>query len=272
MQQPLYGVSRPNYQGLPTWHEEPGYEDWIIKREQLASIYYQDPGFEGGRHFQHYAQQGEHTANHYNRWSAGEKITRHELNDQKRPAKVNKVTPKQVDIDIDLNQNESKVSRRSSVKRRVDKKKLNKENKTDEKISEFDLDTLIQDPEPCEELSMWSCRRCTLDNDLQEKVCGACGGSRLCSIGDIDIPRMFRCDKVEEMIEQAEKRNMEINKERENNLLFIENKRLSKIEDDDDDDDTEEEGEMYKLLEWIDSRSLFALVTYVIIFIFMFNY
>ena len=66
------------------------------------------------------------------------------------------------------------------------------------------------------------------------KICGACGGSRLCSIGDIDIPRMFRCDKVEEMIEQAEKRNRELNKERESNLLFIANKRLSRKDNDDD--------------------------------------
>lgn len=272
MQQPIYGVSRPNYQGLPTWHEEPGYEDWIIKREQLASIYYQDPGFEEGRQFQHYAQRVEQDTHPYNRRTIEQKFSRHDVNDQKGSSKVNKGTSKQVDID--RNQNESKVTRRNSVKRRVDTKKLNKENNTDEKISEFNLDTLVKDPEPYEELSMWSCRKCTLDNDLQEKVCGACGGSRLCSIGDIDIPRMFRCDKVEEMIEQEEKRNREFNKERESNLLFIENKRLSKIDDDndDDDDDTEEGGEMYKLLEWIDSKSVFALVMYVTIFIFMFNY
>jgi len=35
-------------------------------------------------------------------------------------------------------------------------------------------------------LSMWSCRRCTLENPLQEATCLACGGSRLCSIGDIE--------------------------------------------------------------------------------------
>jgi len=40
----------------------------------------------------------------------------------------------------------------------------------------------------CEEtgLSMWSCRRCTLENALQEATCLACGGSRLSSIGDIE--------------------------------------------------------------------------------------
>jgi len=38
-------------------------------------------------------------------------------------------------------------------------------------------------------LSMWSCRRCTLENPLQEAVCLACGGSRLSSIGDIEVPR-----------------------------------------------------------------------------------
>lgn len=38
------------------------------------------------------------------------------------------------------------------------------------------------------ELSMWSCRRCTLENPLQETTCLACGGSRLCSIGEIEPP------------------------------------------------------------------------------------
>lgn len=35
---------------------------------------------------------------------------------------------------------------------------------------------------------MWSCRRCTLENPLQETTCLACGGSRLCSIGEIEPP------------------------------------------------------------------------------------
>merc|ERR1719361_3123157 len=42
-----------------------------------------------------------------------------------------------------------------------------------------------QEEEPAA-LSMWSCRRCTLENPLQEATCLACGGSRLCSIGDIE--------------------------------------------------------------------------------------
>ena len=39
-------------------------------------------------------------------------------------------------------------------------------------------------------LSKWSCRKCTLENPLQEAVCLACGGSRLSSIGDIEVPRI----------------------------------------------------------------------------------
>ena len=54
-------------------------------------------------------------------------------------------------------------------------------------------------------LSMWSCRKCTLDNPLQDKVCAACGGSRLSSIGDIDIPRMLKCETVLKMIQEVEK-------------------------------------------------------------------
>ena len=26
--------------GLPTWYEDPGYEEWVIKREHLARLYY----------------------------------------------------------------------------------------------------------------------------------------------------------------------------------------------------------------------------------------
>merc|ERR1719429_85734 len=44
-----------------------------------------------------------------------------------------------------------------------------------------------QEEEPAA-LSMWSCRRCTLENPLHEATCLACGGSRLCSIGDIEPP------------------------------------------------------------------------------------
>ena len=36
-------------------------------------------------------------------------------------------------------------------------------------------------------LSMWACCKCTLENPLQETCCQACGGSRLCSIGDIQV-------------------------------------------------------------------------------------
>merc|ERR1719348_2905044 len=37
----LYGVPRGEVV-LPTWYEDPGYEDWVSKREQLASLYYRN--------------------------------------------------------------------------------------------------------------------------------------------------------------------------------------------------------------------------------------
>lgn len=58
-------------------------------------------------------------------------------------------------------------------------------------------------------LSMWSCRRCTLENPLQEAVCLACGGSRLSSIGDIEVPKtveprnlvnLIRVEEEEEVV------------------------------------------------------------------------
>ena len=71
-------------------------------------------------------------------------------------------------------------------------------------------------------ISMWSCRRCTLDNPLQEAVCGACGGSRLSSIGDIDVPKLFTCQEVADMIDKVEKHDEDYQDN------FSVNKRLSK--------------------------------------------
>ena len=132
---------------------------------------------------------------------------RQKFHEQRRHANPSKKTSKTVDN----NQNVQKLTRRNSTKQTVDKKKMKKETKEKKEMprtfSVSDLYTHKKaDIDPSEELSMWSCRKCTLDNPLQEKVCAACGGSRLCSIGDIDIPRMFRCDKVVEMIEEVEKK------------------------------------------------------------------
>ena len=98
---------------------------------------------------------------------------------------------------------------------------------------------------------MWSCRRCTLDNYLQEEVCGACGGSRLSSIGDIDIPRMFECQEVMEMIQKVEK-HPDVN-----NDQFKVNKRLSKIIDDNESEKVE------KLINYTANRKVVWIVVFI---------
>jgi len=66
-------------------------------------------------------------------------------------------------------------------------------------------------------LSKWSCRKCTLENPLQEAVCMACGGSRLSSIGDIEVPRIVEPKNLvnlikdefdEELIEDEDNNNV----------------------------------------------------------------
>ena len=51
-------------------------------------------------------------------------------------------------------------------------------------------------------LSKWSCRKCTLENPLQEAVCMACGGSRLSSIGDIEVPRIVEPKNLVNLIKE----------------------------------------------------------------------
>ena len=53
-------------------------------------------------------------------------------------------------------------------------------------------------------LSKWSCRRCTLENPLQEAVCLACGGSRLSSIGDIEVPKIVEPKNLVNLIREEE--------------------------------------------------------------------
>ena len=51
-------------------------------------------------------------------------------------------------------------------------------------------------------LSKWSCRKCTLENPLQEAVCMACGGSRLSSIGDIEVPKIVEPKNLVNLIKE----------------------------------------------------------------------
>ena len=61
-------------------------------------------------------------------------------------------------------------------------------------------------------LSKWSCRKCTLENPLQEAVCLACGGSRLSSIGDIEVPRIVEPKNLVNLIrDDADEEILDIN-------------------------------------------------------------
>lgn len=71
-------------------------------------------------------------------------------------------------------------------------------------------------------LSKWSCRRCTLENPLQEAVCLACGGSRLSSIGDIEVPQIPPKNLVNLIHEDVENVEMERHIE-EPNIVHTEN-------------------------------------------------
>jgi len=246
--QSIYGMHRAETPLLHTWHEEPGYEDWILKREQLASIYYQEHSMQD-------------TADPFTR----QQTARNYVNERRHTKET------QNHVQRNINDKKDKLARKDSVKSRKadrDNKRIKKESKAK---AEKSLGELVKgEVSPCEEeLSMWSCRKCTLDNPLQTKVCGACGGSRLCSIGDIDIPRIFRCDKVEQMIEEAEEKKSSFIRQRDNETLFETNKRLSKIEDDDKEEAARDD---FQITNLIDIKSILALICYVIIFIIIFNY
>jgi len=49
-----------------------------------------------------------------------------------------------------------------------------------------------------EEISMWACRKCTLENRLDLSFCQVCGGSRLSSIGEVNLDQMTKAE-VEEV-------------------------------------------------------------------------
>ena len=67
-----------------------------------------------------------------------------------------------------------------------------------------DLDRFGRVEDEDDLLSKWSCRRCTLENPLQESVCLACGGSRLSSIGDIEVPRIVEPRNLVNLIKEEE--------------------------------------------------------------------
>merc|ERR1712106_1205484 len=260
---------------LPTMYEESAY-DWIEKRKELSAIYSQTENFHLRRNFYNQHLNTEHYMEPY--YNYMQEMESREIgqkfHEQRRHANPSKKTSKTVDN----NQNVQKLTRRNSTKQTVDKKKMKKETKEKKEMpKEFSVSNLYThkkaDIDPSEELSMWSCRKCTLDNPLQEKICAACGGSRLCSIGDIDIPSMFQCTEVVEMIEEVEKKEKHEDKEtlkieKENkyvdlDIQFRANKRLSKIEDDEND---------YKIVELPQPKTIIITIIYIILFIFVFNW
>jgi len=260
---------------LPTMSEESAY-DWIEKRKELSAIYSQAENFHLRRNFYNQNRNTELYMEPYYMQEMESREIRKESYEQPRQN-----TSRNTSKTVVNNQNVQKLTRRNSTKQTVDKKKMNKETKDKtigkEMPQSFSVSNLYThkkaDIDPSEELSMWSCRKCTLDNPLQEKVCAACGGSRLCSIGDIDIPRMFRCDKVVEMIEEVEKKEIhevkeavqmeDENKDVDLDIQFRANKRLSKIDDDEND---------YKIVELPQPKTIIITIIYIIIFIFVFNW
>merc|ERR1712098_728599 len=95
-------------------------------------------------------------------------------------------------ITFDLDEDVRKVSRTHSKKRSKEKKECKQESQANTFAREAS-DTMQRSKnkrqesynfeEEDQELSMWACRKCPLDNPLQEATCQACGGSRLSSIG-----------------------------------------------------------------------------------------
>jgi len=112
-------------------------------------------------------------------------------------------------ITFDLDDDIHKVSRAHSKKRSKEKKEFKQESQANTFAKEAP-DTMqrsknkkqesysFQDQD--QELSMWACRKCTLDNPLQEATCMACGGSRLSSIGDIEVPKLLEPKNIVNLI------------------------------------------------------------------------
>jgi len=112
-------------------------------------------------------------------------------------------------ITFDLDDDIRKISRTPSKKRSKDKKESKQETQANTFAKESP-DTIqrsrskkqesynFQDQD--QELSMWACRKCTLENPLQEATCMACGGSRLSSIGDIEVPKLLEPKNIVNLI------------------------------------------------------------------------
>ncbi|XP_023335804.1 uncharacterized protein LOC111707043 [Eurytemora carolleeae] len=87
---------------------------------------------------------------------------------------------------------EERRERKEREERRLRKEKEGKESQA-AVFAQENIKTLqrnenkIHDTIAEEEYSMWSCRRCTLENRLEQSICGACGGSRLSSIGEVHL-------------------------------------------------------------------------------------
>lgn len=112
-------------------------------------------------------------------------------------------------ITFDLDDDIRKISRTPSKKRSKEKKESKQETQANTFAKESP-DTVqrsrnkkqesynFQDQD--QELSMWACRKCTLENPLQEATCMACGGSRLSSIGDIEVPKLLEPKNIVNLI------------------------------------------------------------------------
>jgi len=145
----------------------------------------------------------------------------HKLNSKKTPFKNSSQFDFSVDnrpdsrrsrsasITFDLDDDIHKVNRANSKKRSKEKKEFKQETQANTFAKE-ESDTMqrsknskkesysFQDQD--QELSMWACRKCTLDNPLQEATCLACGGSRLSSIGDIEVPKILEPKNIVNLI------------------------------------------------------------------------
>jgi len=305
--------------GLPTWYEDPGYEEWVIKREHLARLYYRQHEYQremtehdmSNQNTQYYDRSNQNTqyydrsnqnSQYYDRSNAINHVrnAQNTLNNERSNRNyydnnngkentihhLKKNSHNHIEADMNNknnsnsnsnnnNNSNNKLQRINSVKRKeAENEKQEPASRNDKKKSEMPESKIAELVEKRvehyeEELSMWSCRKCTLDNPLIDKVCAACGGSRLCSIGDIDVPAIFRCDQVQKMIEKDEEEKASFMREKKNDNLFERNKRLSKIDDEIDEEDARN---VVNILDKIDVKFLLALSMYLITFMFLFNF
>ena len=223
---------------MPTWYEEESaYEDWIVRREELAKTYYGDE------------DQSPHTII----------LDRNDIRrkqDNKTTGSNKKTEQNSRNVVVGKKKEKQQNFNRTGLK--------TKELKKDE-TDVIDFKVRCPSSSDTEEISMWSCRKCTLDNPLIEKVCEACGGSRLASIGDIDIPRMFKCEVVQNLIQGTLR-------EKGKNL-YNAYKRLSKIDDYEDKEDSDVKSPNENLdLGYFSHKNLILFIIYILTFIIVYNY